>query len=203
MRSPASAAVLLLVGLGAAACSAPVAPDGPAIDAADAAYLAGEISTQGSDVVAPAMSYTRDWGTTSGTVTTTWTQTRTCPAGGDVMVDGTIVRTRNRETRTGTIDIQATTTHRACAFTRGNGVTVTLDGDPGITMEATHRFVDGAPSGLQTLTQKGGFTFATSDGRSGSCAIDLVSTFDPATGTTTISGTSCDRTVSVVRTRTR
>nr|MDQ3388209.1 hypothetical protein [Gemmatimonadota bacterium] len=82
-----------------------------------------------------------------------------------------------------------------------HGVTITTNGNPNVALKANHKMVNGALSGLQTQTQKGGFTFSTSDGRSGSCTIDITSTFDPATRTHTLKGTTCGRTVDRTRTR--
>jgi hypothetical protein len=54
--------------------------------------------------------------------------------------------------------------------------------------------------GLQTTTQRGAFTYSASTGRSGSCTVDITSTFDPEAKTYTRTGTLCGRTVDVTRT---
>jgi len=60
--------------------------------------------------------------------------------------------------------------------------------------------VAGVLSGLQTQTHKGSFTWARTGG-SGTCDVDLASSYDPATHTVTVTGTFCGHTVNVTRTR--
>lgn len=127
------------------------------------------------------------------TATTEFTTTRTCPAGGRVVVEGTRTRTWDRDTHSGTSDLALTKTHEACARVVGD-VTITVDGDPNIALNAHHAWEDGARVGLQTLSLLGAFTWSTDDGREGRCTIEVNAVFDPATSTRTVAGTVCDRT---------
>ncbi len=131
----------------------------------------------------------------------TFERTHTCPAGGSVTVSGTVDRSIDRATQTGTLAVNAKRVENACAFQQRNGVTVTLTGQPHTTMTVSQSFDKGVP-GLRTQTQKGAFAWTRSNGRSGTCAIDLTSTFDPAMRTATIKGTFCGRPVNDTRSRT-
>jgi hypothetical protein len=131
----------------------------------------------------------------------TFERTHACPAGGSVTVSGTVDRTIDRATLTGTLAVSAKRVENACAVKQRNGVTVTVTGQPNTTIGVTASFNKGVP-GVITQTQKGAFGWTRSNGRSGTCAIDLTSTFDPATRTATIKGSFCGRPVDETRTRT-
>jgi hypothetical protein len=128
-------------------------------------------------------------------------RTHPCPAGGSVTVTGTVERAIDRVTRSGTLAVNAKRFENACAFRQRNGVTVTVTGQPHTAITVTQSFDKGVP-GIRTQTQKGAFAWTRSNGRSAACAIDLTSTFDPATHTATIKGTFCGRPVDETRTRT-
>lgn len=131
----------------------------------------------------------------------TFERTHACPAGGSVTVSGTVDRSIDRATQTGTLAVNAKRVENACAFRQRNGVTVTVTGQPHTVMTVNQSFEKGVP-GVRTQTQKGAFAWSRSNGRSGVCAVDLTSTFDPATRTATIKGTFCGRPVDDTRTRT-
>lgn len=132
------------------------------------------------------------------TVTTTFTRTRTCPAGGSVKLEGTMVHNGDPATRTGSLQFNATRTETACAFTR-NGVTLTINGNPSTALTATHSWANGIP-GVRTATKKGSFTWARSNGGSGTCNVDVTHTWDPATHTLRVVGTVCNQTIDITRT---
>jgi hypothetical protein len=131
----------------------------------------------------------------------TFERTHACPAGGSVTVSGTVDRTIDRATLTGTLAVSAKRVENACAVKQRNGVTVTVTGQPHTAIGVTASFNKGVP-GVITQTQKGAFAWSRSNGRSGTCAIDLTSTFDPATRTASIKGSFCGRPVDETRTRT-
>lgn len=126
------------------------------------------------------------------TATTEFTVSRPCPVDGQVVVEGVHVRVWDRETHTGTSDLSLVKTHEACARTVGT-VTITVQGQPNVALEAHHAWADGRRDGLQTLTMKGGIGWSTDDGREGACAIDVSATFDPEAHTRTVTGTFCNR----------
>ncbi len=217
MRKPSLLPSLLLPGLllsGAAlsGCESSLGPDASPLSVEDARLLASEFDAIGNSVIdgmlggfAPSFSLDAGAGSlasvASEPVTVTFTRTQSCPKGGQVTVAGTTIRDVNRETRSMATETSATKTHARCAVEGRNGVTITTNGNPNIALKATRKVVSGQPSGLQTSSQKGSFTYSTSDGRSGTCTIDITSTFDPATKTHTIKGTNCGRTVDSTRTR--
>lgn len=201
---------ILAAALSAVACSdGALAPDEGLLSVENARLLATEFDALGTSILhvdlgfGPHLSATPsgEVRASAAPVHVTFTRTRACPRGGSVTVSGTTTGEADRETRTLTTTTTATKTQSACAFgTRGGG-TLTVNGDPGIALTANRKIVNGAPSGVQTTTQKGAFTWASSDGRSGACTVDLTSAFDPAARTHTVSGTICNRTVNVTRQR--
>ncbi|HEX6040380.1 hypothetical protein [Longimicrobium sp.] len=138
------------------------------------------------------------------TNTTTFTSTRACPSGGTATVQGTREATRDGQGG-GSVSFSATRTDAACTFParRGpEGGTLTITTTPAVQLTSQQTWTDGQP-GTRTSTQKGSFDWTRSGGASGSCTVDLTATWTPATGTHTVRGTFCNRTVDVTRTRTR
>ncbi len=128
-----------------------------------------------------------------------FTVTKQCPQGGQVVIAGTTTGTGDRTTHNLTLETNATRTDTNCAFDTRNGV-LTLNGNPNIAYKGNLNIVNGVLSGLQTQTHKGSFTWART-GASGTCDVDLTSSFDPATHTVTVTGTFCGHTINVTRTR--
>ena len=128
-----------------------------------------------------------------------FTVTKQCPKGGQVVIAGTVTGTGDRTTHSLTLEAAGTRTDTDCAFDTRNGV-LTLNGNPNIAYNGKLNIVNGALSGLQTQTHKGSFKWARTGG-SGTCDVDLVSSYDPATHTVTVTGTFCGKTVNVTRTR--
>ncbi len=167
-------------------------------DAVDGAIAEGELgfTAQSVDFIAsmPPMSG-------SGTDEVTFTRTRSCELGGEVVVDGTLVREWVAETRHVTIDVAATKTHVACTFTVGAGagaeseITITLDGNPNVAITAHREREMGYFVGLQTMSHAGSVAWTKSDGTSGTCDIDIQAVLDPEAGTRTVTGTACGRTI--------
>ena len=128
-----------------------------------------------------------------------FTVTRQCPKGGQVVIAGTISGTGDLTTHSLSLEAVATRTDTNCAFQTEDGV-LTLNGNPNIAYDAKLNVVNGALSGLQTQTHKGSFKWARAGG-SGTCDVDLSSSYDPATHTATVTGTFCGKIVNVTRTR--
>src|SRR5438093_7498352 len=125
--------------------------------------------------------------------------TKQCPKGGQVVIAGRTTGTGDRTTHSLSLETVATRTDTDCAFDTRRGV-LTINGNPNIAFDGKINIVNGALSGLQTATHKGSFKWART-GASGTCDVDLTSSFDPATHTVTVTGTFCGRTVNVTRTR--
>jgi len=132
-------------------------------------------------------------------INTQFTVTRQCPKGGQVAIAGGITGTGDRVAHNLSVEAVATRTDTNCAFDTRDGV-LTLNGNPNIAYDGKLNIVAGVLSGLQTQTHKGSFTWARTGG-SGTCDVDLTSSFDPATHTVTVTGTFCGHTVNVTRTR--
>lgn len=125
--------------------------------------------------------------------------TKQCPKGGSVVIAGRTTGSGDRATHDLSLHTVATKTDAACAFQTRHGV-LTINGNPNIAYDGSLNIVGGQLSGLQTQTHKGSFTWARNAG-SGTCGVDLTSSFDPATRTATVTGTFCDRIVNVSHTR--
>jgi hypothetical protein len=128
-----------------------------------------------------------------------FTVTKQCPKGGQVVIAGTVTGTGDRTTHSLSVEAAGTRTDTDCGFDTKNGV-LTLNGNPNIAYDGKLNIVNGALSGLQTQTHKGSFKWARTGG-SGTCDVDLASSYDPATHTVTVTGTFCGKTVNVTRTR--
>lgn len=136
------------------------------------------------------------------TTTIQFTSTRACPAGGSATLQGSREVTRDGQ-GSGSVAFAATRTDAGCAFAarRGPG-TMTITTTPSVQLTSAQSWTGGQP-GTRTSTQKGSFDWSRSaGGASGSCTVDLTSTWTPATRTYTLNGTFCGRTISVTRTRT-
>jgi hypothetical protein len=129
------------------------------------------------------------------TSTTEFSRTHACPLGGEVTMEGTRERTRDTETRTGTLDVTATRTFVDCARPLADSsVTITLNGE--VTLTAHREWQAGSWNGPQDVTLVGSVDWATDDDRSGTCEIDIEATFDAETHTRTVTGTVCGEDVS-------
>jgi hypothetical protein len=132
-------------------------------------------------------------------INTQFSITKQCPKGGQVAIAGSITGTGDRVAHNLSVEAVATRTDTNCAFDTRDGV-LTLNGNPNIAYDGKLNIVAGVLSGLQTQTHKGSFTWARTGG-SGTCDVDLSSSFDPSTHTVTVTGTFCGHTVNVTRTR--
>jgi hypothetical protein len=200
-----SAALVLAV----AACDQSTGLSG-GISQADANQLAADmdgVSTLGSSDfgLGPSFSVSVGSGSASSSVSAPiainnqFTVTHQCPKGGQVVLAGSVVGSGDRTTHNLTLEANATRTDTDCAFDTKDGV-LTLNGNPNIAYKGNLNIVNALLSGVQTQTHKGSFKWARVGG-SGTCDVDLTSSFDPATHTATVTGTFCGHTVNVTRTR--
>jgi hypothetical protein len=197
-----------LAALTLAACdkSATGAADASALSPSEARALAADLGDQDGAMLdgVPGGSFDRlpaGTAAATSTVTTTFSRTRTCPAGGSVKLEGSMVHTGDPATRTGSLQFNATRTEAACAFSR-NGATLTINGNPSTAFTASQSWSNGTP-GVRTATKKGSFTWARSTGASGTCTVDVTHTWDPATKTLHVTGTFCNQTLDLTRTWTQ
>ena len=112
-------------------------------------------------------------------------------ASGNVVVSGSILGSADVETFISDLTTTVSWDPNACVLGQGTN-TVTLDGAPGVELilHLTSTQVALTMSGTET----GGFSYASSDGRSGTCVLDDV-TFSVTTAPTgverTVTGTIC------------
>lgn len=131
-------------------------------------------------------------------VNRTFTNTRSCPAGGSVTISGSTVGTSDPVAHNLSVVTTATKTDAACAFNSERGL-LTVNGNPNVKLTSTVNVVAGKPVGPQTQTHKGSFTW-TRGTTSGTCDVDVTSVFNPTAGTFSVTGTMCGRTINVSRT---
>ncbi len=185
------------VALLAPACSDLSGPNHTLTDS-EAAFLAEQMATASLDGVSQSMAGSPGMaGAPSATLATgpitwerTFTMSRPCPAGGTVTTSGSNKGTIDSQTHSGTIEISHILAMADCARTRDT-VTITVNTNPAITMTGTVTIESGhRASG--SFTKTGTFLWATSDGRSGSCEVNLTITW-AGDGSHTMTGTVCGR----------
>ncbi len=137
---------------------------------------------------------TANGGTSFGPIT--FTKPRPCPKGGSITPDVKLSGSIDATARSLTLDVSGTETPTECAYPV-KALTITVNGNPNLAITAHLAIVAGAPSGAQTFTEKGAFTWKSSDGRSGSCTVDVASSADFAKNLRTVTGTFCDQTFNI------
>lgn len=96
-----------------------------------------------------------------------------CPLGGSFGVSGSVEGDVDLELENVDVTYSFVHTHSSCGVPHeGTGIEFTLDGDPNITHSYDLTVVDGTSAELSG-TVGGAVDWATDDGRSGSCPIDI------------------------------
>lgn len=186
---------LSAVAIGAlllAGCESEPAGPSQSLSASEVAALAPQASDLGSsllDLVALGSGPFVQLGGRSGT---DFTRTHPCPRGGEVRVAGSSSITGDRAAGNWTVQQTATKTLTACAFPTREGTVVQQDGS--IAIQGTRTVVQGRLSGPQTTTQRGTIRW-TRGAQSGSCEIDLSTSFDPTSRSASVRGSYCGRAV--------
>ena len=185
-----------------AACDEPATgPDGAELTAAEATALAVGFDNLGLSILD---------GFTGGAMFSTsaaepqnvdvqFNRTHACPKGGSFTIAGQTKGTADRETYSLNTTTTATKTQKDCTWEAREGTTLTVSGS--LALNATRKIENGKPVGVQATTQKGSFTWTRSTGETGTCTVDLTSTFNPDTRTHAVSGTLCNRQISKSRSR--
>ena len=196
--------------LAAAACSDSTGVNG-GISQADANQLAVDmdgVATLGATDFGPSASFSigvdgsgasASVASAPSPINTTFTVTKQCPRGGQVVIAGGVTGTGDRTTHSLTLDATATRTDTNCAFDTRDGV-LTISGNPNLNYTGHLNIVNAVLVGPQTQTHKGSFTWSRTGG-SGTCDVDITSSFDPATHTLTVTGSFCGHIVNVTKTR--
>jgi hypothetical protein len=149
--------------------------------------------------------------------TRTFDRTVPCPQGGTKHMAGKMTVSIDRTAGTHSFRSQVTSAPSQCGLVvraespysnvAAAGTTIKITGAPHLVMEHTtsgsHVQGGGGPASRKaSSTQKGSFTFTTSDGRSGSCAVDTKTTVDFAARSYRIQGTFCGKAIDETRTLT-
>lgn len=188
---------LAALSLLAAACSDLSGPNHQLTDD-EAAFLAQEFAGVALDGVSSSMAGSPGYAgapsaaPAAGPITweRSFTETRPCPAGGTVTTSGTTSGTIDSETHSGTANVTHTLVMVDCARIR-HEVTITVNTDPAITMTGTVT-IEAGHRAEGSFTKTGTFLWVTSDGRSGSCEVNLSITWG-ADGSHTVTGTMCGK----------
>jgi len=113
-----------------------------------------------------------------------------CPKGGTLAVKATTTGQLGSRPFALSADMTGSVAPNACAWQVKAG-TLTVTGDPNVAVTA-HVAVGAVPNpGVDTFSAKGALGWSTSDGRSGTCAIDYTATGDFGANTRTVRGTIC------------
>jgi hypothetical protein len=139
-------------------------------------------------------------------VTITLNDSSPCDGGGTVTINGTMSVSANDAGTSGTMSFNYTVAPSGCQVTTSGGKTFTITGDPNMKADGDFTFTEGETSSSfeGSLNYNGKFSWTSSDGRAGSCGVDLTSNYNFSFGTSgssgsaTLSGSVCG--VSVNRT---
>jgi hypothetical protein len=184
------------VALIAGACQDAAGPDDSAMSRAEAMHVAAVVAASSEGAAGTAMTSegtTADMYSPPVSFTHTHQSTHPCPSGGAVALDFTVDGMFDGDTHTLQADLAGTQTHAACGVVR-NGVTITIDGNPGIGFTASIGAANGQPTQPFTHGIDGSFSWSTSDGRSGTCDIDVSAVTDLLARERTVQGSVCGHT---------
>lgn len=130
--------------------------------------------------------------------------TRQCTFAGTVRKHGTVTANREGQFPNVSLSINASGTEafNNCVMPTREGtsedpVTVTINGQLQTTVTMKRENMEFV--GVQTMTRNGTLTFATSDGRSGTCALNYTIQIHPAQGSRTVQGQLCNLPVNETR----
>ncbi len=128
------------------------------------------------------------------TVNITYQASLPCPKGGTVEPNATVTGTADPVVHSASLHLDGSEKRTDCAY-QVQANTITVNGTLTITAEVN--VVAGLPSGKQSFTEKGTILWASSDGRSGSCDIDLNASADFGNTTVqrTVDAQFCGRTL--------
>jgi hypothetical protein len=198
-------ALPLLVAVALSACDDTTASSGDQLSDAEVTVLSENLVTTAFDATTSVATADADVAQLDGATiagdavssTLEFTRTVSCPLGGQVVLEGIRTREWDFDTWSGYMDFELTKTHESCVrpAREAEDVSITLDGAPDVLVSVHHEWADGQRTGIQSMSLLGAIDWVTSDGRSGTCEIDVEASFDPETHTRTVTGTVCDHAV--------
>lgn len=95
-----------------------------------------------------------------------------CHLGGSININGRVQGTVDQSGDSYDLNYTANSRYNACAIA-ASGQTFQFNSPDGVSLNARFRAQNGAPVGTQTLAYAGSFAWSASDGRSGTCQVDL------------------------------
>ena len=200
MRHRSTPLILPLLGLALlGACDESTGPESDALTPEEARAVALAVddgSTEAVDAESqPSFAIAPSGGASMDrvTISNSFNVSAPCPLGGNAAVDGEGTLTIDDVLGEILFDLTASKAHEGCAFRTQQGLEVTLDGT--VSLSADRELRQGFAGGSQT--HSGSLDFATSDGRRGTCVIDLTASFSLAEGEASrlVSGTVCGHSV--------
>lgn len=123
----------------------------------------------------------------------TFAETSPCPLGGTIELSGRVVGSSEPENGTWSLDYTGTMDYARCGV-EGTMNNFVLDGDPDVDVAISLRYVEFMPSGTQTLSYDGGIAWET-EGKSGTCTLDLTMSWTADGQTSTVDGSICGQDV--------
>ncbi|MCH7717414.1 MAG: hypothetical protein IH876_14880 [Gemmatimonadetes bacterium] len=197
------AAALLATGL-ALGCSDSAGPDNDTLSDGEVSQVSAQVfavtmaalnspTTNGSPVLASSLASSVEAanGLASVPINFQYSSTHSCPVGGRAGANGSLTGSIDNQTGDGVLWLQIVFTYTDCAFSVGTR-SVTINGNPSLTLNGTFTFLGGQPATQQTLSLSGALSTSVIP----FCAISLTFTVVTAgNGTSTVSGTVCGRQV--------
>lgn len=189
--------------LAAAACSDSTSPAKSSLESEEAAAVAQyfDASASSGAMTSPALATSSPLAAASPgfsaammPVTLSVDHVAPCPKGGQTHLTFALDGQVDQQAHSLDVTMTGTQAPQQCAFPVKDLV-FTVTGTPGLT--STHHITieNGVPVGVQTARVEGSFDWSSSDGRSGSCAVDYTSEADFTAGTAKVDGSFCGTTI--------
>ena len=119
-----------------------------------------------------------------------------CPRGGNTRLTGTVSGTMDEATESLTAHLNGTHRPTNCGYDV-HGKTISISGS--LTTTAHVEVANGVPIGRHAATLVGEFNWRASDGRRGTCAVDITSTANFSSRISTLTGTLCGSPIQLSR----
>lgn len=187
------------LALGLAACGGDTTGTGDPLTQAEAEELAASLAEGGFVGFAQPAAPMGAPGAEAATITITLDDSYPCnEAGGTgtAAIQGTMSADVNEQTGLGSFSFNYTLTPNGCTIATTGDKVFTLDGDPNLKVDGDFDWSETSAHG--TLHYKGGFAWESSDGRSGTCGVDLTSNYEftfsgtgASSASATLSGSVC------------
>lgn len=196
--------ILPFIGLTAVACDDSTSPESQQLTASEAAALALALDNSSSSAVEPAADANgpslsqvplNEPAVALTSRTDAFNLELPCPRGGTATLSGEHVLVIDTDEGFVTVDVTASRDHDGCGFRTKEGVDITVDGT--LEFVAERELRAGLVSASQSHT--GSLDYTTSDGKQGTCVIDISTAFTliPGEATRTILGSVCGHSVDV------